>query len=324
MDERGSKERNESQGVSPDEAFELLGDETRIAILQALWETPDEAVPFSELRRRIGNPDSGHFNYHLGKLADHFVRKTDDGYALRTAGRAVVQAVLSGTLTQRASLEPFEYDEYCPYCGAEDAMVFDYEDETVTVWCHCCEPDADPERPYDARKRVSAPFPPAALRDRSPMELVEAFNNWLRYRGLLMTNGVCPDCGGKPTMSVSTGGEQESELEPTPRTAPGTETTASDDEVTVTYECTVCTNQWQLPVWFHLLDCPAVVSFYHEHGVDITRASLRELKFYHRTDAVSVTAVSEDPLQLTVRYPLEGAVLAVTVDDALDVIDVER
>lgn len=323
MDEIGSNETRESR-VSPDEAFQLLGDETRIAILQALWETSDEPVPFSELRQRIGNPDSGHFNYHLDKLADHFVRKTDDGYVLRAAGCAVVQAVLSGALTRHASVEPFEYDEYCPYCGAEDAMVFEYEDDSVTVWCHCCEPDATTERPYDARKRVSAPFPPAALRDRSAGELVKAFNHWLRYRGLLMTNGVCPDCSGKSVMSISTSSEQGPERETNSRSRPASATGAETaaDEVAITYQCEVCTNEWHLPAWFHLLDHPAVVSFYHEHGVDITHASLRELKFYHQTDVVSVRVESDNPLQLSVRYPIAGDVLAVTVDDTLEVIDV--
>jgi AcrR family transcriptional regulator len=80
----------------------VLSNETRLAILPALWETYDphaerNAVPFSELRDRVGIRQGGQFNYHLEQLLGHFVRKGDDGYKLRQAARHVVQAVLSGT-----------------------------------------------------------------------------------------------------------------------------------------------------------------------------------------------------------------------------------
>jgi hypothetical protein len=61
--------------VDPERAFRLLSDETRVGILRGLWEASNDAVSFSELRERVGTPDSGQFNYHLGKLREHFVSK---------------------------------------------------------------------------------------------------------------------------------------------------------------------------------------------------------------------------------------------------------
>lgn len=61
------------------EAFALLGDETRVAMIEALVDESrtsldNPRLSVSDLRERIGRPDSGQFNYHLDKLVGHFVR----------------------------------------------------------------------------------------------------------------------------------------------------------------------------------------------------------------------------------------------------------
>ena len=82
MDDSDDGEGITVERQSPEAAFALLGDETRVGILQALGETPDEPVPFAELQGRVGMRDSGGFNYHLGKLRGSFVRRTEVGEAL--------------------------------------------------------------------------------------------------------------------------------------------------------------------------------------------------------------------------------------------------
>ncbi|MFC7044931.1 hypothetical protein ACFQH6_05385 [Halobacteriaceae archaeon GCM10025711] len=96
-------------GTSPDlaAAFDLLSDETRLHIIQALFEHrrehPDQpAVPFSRLRSRAGVDDAGQFNYHLGRLRDRFVAKTDDGYTLTPAGEAVGALLVDSTVESPA------------------------------------------------------------------------------------------------------------------------------------------------------------------------------------------------------------------------------
>ncbi|WP_436927806.1 winged helix-turn-helix domain-containing protein [Halosimplex amylolyticum] len=73
------------------DTFTLLSDETRVRILAALADADREAVCFSDLRGRVGMADSGQFNYHLDRLRGDLVAKTDDGYALTEAGRAVAR-----------------------------------------------------------------------------------------------------------------------------------------------------------------------------------------------------------------------------------------
>lgn len=69
--------------LSPDGAFRILGEETRMATPRAVWESPDEPVSFSEIRARIGNPDSGQFNYHLNKLEGHFLSSDSSSRSCR-------------------------------------------------------------------------------------------------------------------------------------------------------------------------------------------------------------------------------------------------
>lgn len=84
--------------LPPDDAFSVLGNETRMEIIQELADASDR-LPFSELRDRVGVSDSGQFNYHLDKLVGHFVEDTEDGYGLRRAGERVIEAVVSGAVT---------------------------------------------------------------------------------------------------------------------------------------------------------------------------------------------------------------------------------
>lgn len=65
--------------LAPDDAFAVLGNETRLGILRALWDAynpqeTDNSVPFSEFYDRVGFDDTGNFNYRLGKLTGDFVR----------------------------------------------------------------------------------------------------------------------------------------------------------------------------------------------------------------------------------------------------------
>ena len=73
---------------------------------------------------RVGMADSGQCNYHRGKLESHLVRDTGEGYALQRAGEGVVEAVLSGAVTDAPVVEPTETDDACPYCGAPTAVSY--------------------------------------------------------------------------------------------------------------------------------------------------------------------------------------------------------
>ena len=111
------------------EAFTLLGSETRLAILLALWEADElfddgppnpserQALSFSELRERVDYDTSSNFSYHLDQLLGSFVRKTDDGYELLPAGDNIVHAIVASAGFVDRTVPPMGVDHDCPRCG---------------------------------------------------------------------------------------------------------------------------------------------------------------------------------------------------------------
>ena len=80
------------------DAIDLLSDEVRLGVvleLAAAGATAEtgEAVGFADLRTRVGVRDSGRFNYHLRRLCERFVERTDAGYRLTRDGAAVADAL---------------------------------------------------------------------------------------------------------------------------------------------------------------------------------------------------------------------------------------
>lgn len=100
-----STEDGQATGLSPGEAFSVLGNDTRVAILRTLWDA-GPPVAYSELKSAIGVHDSGRFNYHLDKLIGHFVERTEAGYSLLVAGEQAVQAIDAEMFTGESSFWP--------------------------------------------------------------------------------------------------------------------------------------------------------------------------------------------------------------------------
>jgi hypothetical protein len=277
--------------LDPDEAFGVLANETRLSILEALWAAEEPPVTFSELRRAVGMGDSAQFNYHLGKLTGQFVTKTDDGYALAHAGRAVVQAVVSGTFNERPELDPFPVEGECSACG--HGLQARYEDEQFRIECADC-----------GQCHVRYPFPPGGLADRSRDELVSALDQRVRHFHCLMGDGVCPHCGG------------------TVETAIATDQAFLDLDVAVTYTCGRCDHSLTTPVGMVVLDHVEVVSFYRDHGIDLNDRRAWTLSWI--TGGESLSVESRDPWELVLTVSLDDERLVLTFDEDLDVIDAER
>ena len=301
---------------SPDEAFKLLGDGTRIAILRAVWASGDEPVPFSALRERVGNPDSGQFNYHLNRLAGHFLSRVDGGYALTQAGREVVRAVLAGTMTRRPDSTRARIDARCATCGG--ALVAEY-DEYARIECADC-----------SRTVMWNEFPPAGLEDRTPAAFASAFDRWTQGRFRLAMDGVCPSCAAETTATVverdtgGGGGGRETDGDGDGDCEDGidgeADATDEGDEVVVDYRCGNCRYEARVPLFGHALRHPAVVCRYYEAGVDVTRLPFWELQGL--AASFDETVVSEEPWRARVTAEVDGRRLSVTLDGGLDVVDV--
>lgn len=280
-------------GISPAEAFALLGNDTRIEILQALLDAggDDTAVAFSELYTRVDIDDSAHFNYHLKKLTDHFVRKTDEGYRFQYSGRKVVRAVFAGTFTDHAELDPFEAPGDCYDCGG--GLQAWYADEFLTIACTEC-----------GRTHLSYSFPPGGLEDREPEELLQAFHHHVRHHYCLAADGVCPECMGKMRTTLSRDGD-----------FPGL-------DVHVDHRCKRCQTHLYSAVGVNLLDDADVLTFHADRGVDLSTRPF--WTFDWCVSDTRTTILSDDPLHVRLDIPCEDDVLGVTLDETLTVLDVDK
>jgi DNA-binding transcriptional ArsR family regulator/DNA-directed RNA polymerase subunit RPC12/RpoP len=291
-------ERDDANWAAPGEAFATLGNETRVAILRELWAAAREGpLSFSELRERVGTRDSGQFNYHLTKLCDRFVRKTDEGYTLRAAGGMVVTAVLAGQYEAGGFDEPVSTGDPCPDCGGDVALT--YEDERATIACLDCD--------YAA---AAANVPPGVFEGRDRADAPVLFDRWLRTRVDGVAGGFCMACQGPTETRVVPAVDEAGS-----RAAKFAEAT----DVHVEYECGRCGEVVLATVPETLVRDPAVVAFYHEHGFDIGATPSWQLPWL--TDPVEV--VAEDPMRVTVTVTLGDDTLPLTVDEGFEVVAVD-
>lgn len=301
------RERGQSapDDLAPADAFSLLGHELRVEILQALLEGSrtggEYPASFSTLRERVGAEVSAQFNYHLGELTGHFVRRTDEGYELRYAGWAVATSILAGTYNRRAAFGPTGIDGRCPHCG-EGALVASYREEWLAVECSACDD-----------RLVRYPFPPGGLESRSLSGVLEAFDRRVRSHVALARDGVCPACTGPMTVAIPATADGEG---PADSEADGDDADAGADP-TVAFRCRRCSNRIRPEPGLALLEHERVVRFAAERGRSLSEPPFWELEWCVSGDAASVTAT--DPWRCTVSVPIEDESLLVTVDEELAV-----
>jgi len=279
--------------ASPEAAFALLGDETRVGILQALGETPEEPVPFGELQRRVGVRDSGGFNYHLGKLRGSFVRRTDRGYELTYAGRQVVGAIHAGTYTANATVEAVPVEGACPVCGA--GLVAGYAEETARIHCTECE-----------EWRNEFGFPPGSLDQFDRDELPCAFDRWMQHVFDGVLAGFCYSCAGRVEGRVVVDEADER---------------VAEQPAHAEFECGRCGSTARtggaMPALFH----PGVRGFLYEHGYDVRTTPTWALGPASRPE---VSLRSTDPPRLAVAFAVEGESVTAVVEADASVGSVER
>ena len=265
---------NERTDISPEAAFGLVGHELRIAILWELGDADEGRLSFSTLRERVGERDSGKFNYHLSKLEGRFVAKTDSGnYALTYPGHRVVDAVHDGAFHQHAGVDREPVSGSCLDCDGD--LVFSYR--TIAggrVACRECE-----------RRYLRHPFDPGGLVDREGDELGRVFDRVARSNWTQAGADICPVCSGHVASWVRTD-------------APAKAVAVRGHDLTVGFDCQQCSYHANVPPGAVLLDHPGVQGFCADNGVDVRARRLWELPFVVDPDAVAVR--SEDPWELAV------------------------
>jgi len=312
-------DRPSRSDLSPDEALSLVGNETRLETLRVLADA-DEPLSFSAVFDRVDYDTSANFSYHLEKLEGHFVRKTDEGYELLEAGRRVVEAVLSGVVTDTPVVEPTEIDEPCPFCGASIAVSF--RQEHVDMFCPDCPGTFGTDRssrirqlPSDYGHLGAVHLPPAGVQNRTPAEMTRAALKWGNLELLAVSSGLCPRCSAQFDESVVVCETHDS--------ADGT---CSDcgrrHRVQVRYRCPVCRFDEGGAAWIALWAHTDFLSFLTDHGIDPIAPS--PAQFSLLISSFEETVLSDEPFEARFSFAVDGNSLSLTVDKHLAVVDVTR
>lgn len=311
---------HEGAALPPDDAFGLLGNETRIEILHALGEA-DEPLAFSTLYDRVGMRDSGQFNYHLEKLVGHFVRKAADGYTLSRKGRRVVEAVLSGAVTETPTMERTAVAESCEYCGG--TMEISWQGGSVRMYCTECAGRYGQARAGDGGSVSSAegylgrlPLPPAGVHGRTPTERLRAAWTWAGLEVAALSTGICPRCSATVETTVTACESHDA-----------SEGLCDDclraEAVEVKFACTNCIYESGGSATAALYANTDLLAFLTAHGLNpIAPDSMHALNSTLQNYEEEV--ISTDPLRARLTFSVDGDALALTVDEELTVVECSR
>jgi DNA-binding transcriptional ArsR family regulator/ribosomal protein L40E len=304
------------------EAFKLLGNETRLAILLALWEAydphaTDNIVSFSEIFDRVNYDDPGSFSYHLQQLAGQFIRQYADGegYELRVPALRFIHAVIAGAGVQNETLEPTEIDQPCPFCDAPTAI--SYEEGLVIHVCTECEGVTTEENVPGYLSAV--PFDPAGLSGRTPEEIRAASRVAAWGQTKFMFDGLCPACSGpvERWLECCTDHDQNGICE----------RCGTKFSVLARFQCRTCKNHNVSSPKALVLFHPAVTAFYEEHNIS-TRAHAEDIESVRRVfdlmDAHEVDVVTENPPRAEVTVTSSGEEIRLVFDDTASVAEVHR
>ena len=300
--------------LTPDEAFSILGNETRIQILQELGEA-DQSLSFTDLRERVGVRQGAQFNYHLDKVVGHFVEKTDEGYILREPGRRVIQSVLSGAVTDDPIVEPMEVDFSCRHCGAP--VEVSYSRGKLWLSCTECGGNFDKSTLREREgKNASAnlsdmTLPPAGVQGRTAADALRTAATTVHLDAMAASSDVCPRCSAPVDHSVSV-------CESHDATDGLCEVCDFRWMIRFRFRCTNCIYDQAFAAVMALLDVPELLVFVGEHGLNMSSRGI-EWGWDYEEEILSV-----DPFKGRFTFTIEGDSITLTVDDTLAVLDATK
>lgn len=305
---------HDSHRLSPEETFAVLGNATRLEILTVLAAADDD-LGYADIFEQVEYDDSANFAYHLDRLRDHFIRKSEDGYALRIAGERVVEAMYSGVLTDHATVNRSEIGYRCMYCGGPTEMA--YHDELAVMYCTECdgrlgEPRVPDDWPISGEGIVGwVSLPPAGVSGRTPSEIVEAAGIWTVADIQAKARGVCPRCSAAIDQAPIVCEDHETS---------GQFCHECDHQfaVSVRSTCSNCPFETTTPFPTHALGELALLDFMSDHGIDPFVSNAFHLS------SCQETVIADHPLEATYTFRAEGEAITLRIDDELSVIDVSR
>lgn len=238
--------------LSPEALFQLLGNEKRMAILEVLWEALDveayllddlEPVSFSDLRQGAAVDDVGNFNYHLGQLEGLLVDAVDDGYVLSPLGYNVLQAIEGHATFSYWTVDPTELDDPCPFCNG--TLEAEYAREVVFVRCLDCEGHGG-----GSINRVRVPansHDEPTIRTLLDLSVVKLLSSFTASR-----LGLCPACHAPAEISLLAESDDDTE--------------ELRGAVRCRVRCSSCGSGGFGPLYEYALAAPSVQTFFEANG----------------------------------------------------------
>lgn len=316
-----------ASGLPPDDAFAVLGNETRISILRTLGES-DEPLSFTELRDRVGVRQGGQFNYHLEKVVGHFVGKTDEGYMLRQPGRRVVQAVLSGAVTDDSELAYTEINKDCWWCGAP--IVVRYEQERLDLYCTECDgtygdagvrrpsqiADTIPPVPADLGYLGAFFLPPAGVDTRTPDEAYRVGMVWEMLEYFAISSDICPRCSGS-IMTAARVCRDHDDMDGLCQHC------GNRKAVHLHVDCQNCIYRNEGTFVYALYGEPELMAFLIMNGASLLSPD-SDVHLFRVAGSYDEEIISVDPFKARFTFTVDDESLTMTVDDDFAVINSTR
>lgn len=293
--------------LSIETALSIIGEPTRAEIITELGDARSprheisSTLRYSELMKRVGVQDSGRFHYHLEKLTGTFVKKREEGYALRYPGQLLYEAIVSGTLTTRKTIDPFTVGD-CPQCDGPLSAAY-HSDHLLTVECTHC------ETLFDA-----AHFPARGLENRPKEDLLDAAYQRRFHKVASMRRGVCPSCGSvvlrdlQDSVSMTYGKRPVEEM--------------AGLEMYAVLECEGCNSSIVGHPTNVAVTTPTVVGFFDDHSVDVARLPWWEQAIANARDDLEVQ--NRRPHSVRIRFELAKEKLTITLDSKLQITERSR
>lgn len=313
------------------EAFKVLANETRLAILLALWETYDpyaetNRVSFSDLNDLVGVRDPGRFNYHLDQLVGWHIDRSEEGYSLRRAGYSVVQTVLAGSGITSTEHPPSRFPIDCEYCDGPTYV--GYRNENLYRICTTCVGSLGMSHEGWTGEAIAEgtggllswyQVDPTGIATRSASAVHDiVFLKWFISTQSAIS-GLCHSCSGVVDGSIVICSDHA----------------ASNDALCATcgrryraraiYQCTACKEPFGFKPEWAVIHHPAVANFAYERGVPL--CDINDLESLRATFEIAhdaeVDVLAEAPTRLAVSYEIDGGTIEVVIDDAIEVQAVE-
>ncbi|MCU4752671.1 helix-turn-helix domain-containing protein [Halobacteria archaeon AArc-curdl1] len=249
--------------ITEDALFKLLGNDTRMAILEALWAEFDielymlgsqVPMPFSELRAAAGVEDVGNFNYHLRQLEGQIVHVVTDetgetsGYVLSPLGFSLFHAIEGHTAFDYQAIEATRLEEACPFCTGR--LEAEYEREILAVRCLDCEAHGGGSL---SRVRVQAGSTVADIREVLDLSVLAMLSSFTAGRF-----GRCRSCHAPVELALMTAETHPDVL------------AANRSEAVCRVRCDSCGAGGFGPLYEYALAAPSLQTFFSSHGLGPT------------------------------------------------------